>query len=77
MCKGGKGHLLHKREVVRQEGEEEMAEKGERREKIMEKSGGGGEGEEEGCKAFLWLGEPAPPPPKARLLSSVSQSRKL
>ena len=80
VCKGGKGHLLHKREVVSQGemGEEEVGEKGGRREEMMEKSGGGGgEGEEkEDCKTFLWLGEPAPLPPKARLLSSASRPRK-
>ena len=67
VCKGGEGHLLHKREVVREgeNGEEKEADKGGRKE---EKSEGEGEEEEKDCKTFLWLGEPAPPPPKARLL---------
>ena len=58
--------------------EEEVGEKGGRREEMIEKSGGGGgEGEEkEDCKTFLWLGEPAPLPPKARMLSLVSKPRK-
>ena len=70
VCKGGEGHLLHKREVVREgengEEKEEEVDKGGRKE---EKSKGEGETEEKDCKTFLWLGEPAPPTPKARLLS--------
>ena len=60
---------MHKREVVGEggNGEEEEADKGGRKE---EKIGGEGEKEETDCKTFLWLGEPAPPPPKARLPSS-------
>ena len=58
MCKGGEGHLLHKREVVK---DGEGAEVVERKERNTEKE----------CKTFLWL-ETAPPPPKVKQFSSVS-----
>ena len=64
VCSGGQGHLFHKREVVRE------AENGEGEEGGRKERGGEGEKEEKDCKAVAWLGEPAPPPPKARLISS-------
>ena len=76
VCKGGEGHLLHKREVVR-EGENEEKEEVDKGGRKEEKSEGEGEKEENDCKTFLWLGEPAPPPPKARLLSSKFTSHNL
>ena len=67
VCNGGQGHLFHKREVVR-EGENGEDDEGGRKER-----GEGGEKEEKDCEVVHWLGEPAPPPPKARLISSELQ----
>ena len=40
---------------------------------MTDKRGGESEKEEKDCETVAWLGEPAPPPPKARLISSELQ----
>ena len=66
VCKGGKGHLLHKREVVLMD--EEAVELDGKVEDEKEKDNVEGETSGE-CSNLLWLGEPMPAPPKARTMT--------
>ena len=64
VCKGGKGHLLHKREVVL------MDEEAVELDRKVEDKRDNVEGETSGeCSNLLWLGEPMPAPPKARTIT--------